>query len=182
MAWQKASGYHWRALVEADISRFKRVIGDGRSRSSSACAARGIPAEGTIPHRPASRDRGRHRRKRAEPDARTRASGVRPPHITATQRSALHRKRLIAAPCNTVPVRRTWSDGVPSAAATGRGGFAGPGVTARATCLAISMRPFRDRRGREGRPRALRGCGRIAWDRGHADPERAGAGRRCQPE
>jgi len=33
MAWQKASGYNWRALVEADISRFKRVIGDGRSRS-----------------------------------------------------------------------------------------------------------------------------------------------------
>ncbi len=32
--WQKASGYHWRALVEADISRFKRVIGNGlRSRS-----------------------------------------------------------------------------------------------------------------------------------------------------
>jgi hypothetical protein len=28
-AWQKASGYHWRALVEADISRFKRVIGEG---------------------------------------------------------------------------------------------------------------------------------------------------------
>ena len=34
MAWQKASGYHWRALVEADISRFKRVVGDGlRSRT-----------------------------------------------------------------------------------------------------------------------------------------------------
>ena len=32
--WQKASGYQWRALVEADISRFKRVIGDGlRSRT-----------------------------------------------------------------------------------------------------------------------------------------------------
>ena len=30
--WQKASGYHWRALVEADISRFKRVIG-GELRS-----------------------------------------------------------------------------------------------------------------------------------------------------
>jgi len=31
--WQKASGYHWRALVEADISRFERVVGDGlRSR------------------------------------------------------------------------------------------------------------------------------------------------------
>ena len=29
IAWQKASGYHWRALVETDISRFKRVIGDG---------------------------------------------------------------------------------------------------------------------------------------------------------
>ena len=27
-AWQKASGYNWRALVEADMSRFKRLIGD----------------------------------------------------------------------------------------------------------------------------------------------------------
>jgi hypothetical protein len=34
MAWQKVSGYHWRALVKADISRFNRVIGDGlRSRT-----------------------------------------------------------------------------------------------------------------------------------------------------
>jgi hypothetical protein len=34
MAWQKASGYHGRALVEADISRFKRIIGAGlRSRT-----------------------------------------------------------------------------------------------------------------------------------------------------
>jgi hypothetical protein len=34
MAWQKASGYHWRVLVEADISRFKRIIGGGlRSRT-----------------------------------------------------------------------------------------------------------------------------------------------------
>ena len=33
-SWQKASGYHCRALVEADISRFKRVIGGGlRSRT-----------------------------------------------------------------------------------------------------------------------------------------------------
>ena len=32
--WQRASGYNWRALVEADVSRCKRVIGDGlRSRS-----------------------------------------------------------------------------------------------------------------------------------------------------
>ncbi len=29
MAWQKASGYPWRALVEADISRFKCVVGNG---------------------------------------------------------------------------------------------------------------------------------------------------------
>ena len=32
--WQKASGTHWRALVEADISRSRRVIGGGlRSRT-----------------------------------------------------------------------------------------------------------------------------------------------------
>ena len=29
MGWQKALGYNDRALVEADISRWKRVIGDG---------------------------------------------------------------------------------------------------------------------------------------------------------
>ena len=29
MGWQRASGYNWRALVEADISRWKRVIDDG---------------------------------------------------------------------------------------------------------------------------------------------------------
>ncbi len=29
MGWQKAAGYSWRALAEADIVRFKRVIGDG---------------------------------------------------------------------------------------------------------------------------------------------------------
>jgi Transposase DDE domain len=35
MGWQKASGYNWRALVESDISRWKRVIGDGlRSQTS----------------------------------------------------------------------------------------------------------------------------------------------------
>jgi hypothetical protein len=34
MGWQKASGYNWRALVEADVSRWKRVIGDAlRSRT-----------------------------------------------------------------------------------------------------------------------------------------------------
>ena len=29
LGWQKASGYNWRALVESDISRWKRVAGDG---------------------------------------------------------------------------------------------------------------------------------------------------------
>jgi hypothetical protein len=29
MGWQRTSGYNFRALVEADISRWKRVIGDG---------------------------------------------------------------------------------------------------------------------------------------------------------
>ncbi len=32
--WQTASGYNWRALIEADVRTFKRVIGDGlRSRT-----------------------------------------------------------------------------------------------------------------------------------------------------
>ncbi len=29
MGWQRVSGYNWHALVESDISRCKRVIGDG---------------------------------------------------------------------------------------------------------------------------------------------------------
>ena len=36
MGWQRASGYTWRALVEADIGRYKRVIGDAlRSRTEA---------------------------------------------------------------------------------------------------------------------------------------------------
>ncbi|MBB5695500.1 hypothetical protein [Muricoccus pecuniae] len=39
MGWQKASGYTWRALVETDISRFKRVISGGlHSRTDGRCA------------------------------------------------------------------------------------------------------------------------------------------------
>jgi len=34
VTWQKASGYTWRALMKANISRFKRVNGGGlRSRT-----------------------------------------------------------------------------------------------------------------------------------------------------
>ena len=29
MGWQRSSGYGWRALVESDIARWKRVVGDG---------------------------------------------------------------------------------------------------------------------------------------------------------
>jgi hypothetical protein len=29
VGWQRASGYGWRALAESDVSRWKRVIGDG---------------------------------------------------------------------------------------------------------------------------------------------------------
>ena len=40
MGWQKASGYRCRALVEGDMSRFKRVIGDGlRSRTEQRRAS-----------------------------------------------------------------------------------------------------------------------------------------------
>jgi hypothetical protein len=40
LGWQKASGYHWRALIEADISRWKRVIGDAlRSHTDGRQAA-----------------------------------------------------------------------------------------------------------------------------------------------
>jgi hypothetical protein len=36
MNWQKISGYTCRALVEADISQYKRVIGDAlRSRTEA---------------------------------------------------------------------------------------------------------------------------------------------------
>jgi hypothetical protein len=40
MGWQKAADYNWRALVEADIARSKRAIGDGlRSQTDERQAA-----------------------------------------------------------------------------------------------------------------------------------------------
>src|SRR5271155_2086647 len=42
MGWQKASGYNWRALVEADIGRWKRVIGHAlRSQTNKRQASSG---------------------------------------------------------------------------------------------------------------------------------------------
>ena len=49
MGWQKASGYSWRALVVADISRFKRVIGDSlRSRTDRRRATEVAIAAGAL--------------------------------------------------------------------------------------------------------------------------------------
>ncbi len=49
IGWQKASGYNWRALVEADISRWKRVIGDGlRSRTDGRQASEVAIAAGAL--------------------------------------------------------------------------------------------------------------------------------------
>jgi hypothetical protein len=49
MGWQKVSGYNSRALVEADISRFKRVIGVAlRSRSERRCATEMAIAVGAL--------------------------------------------------------------------------------------------------------------------------------------
>ena len=65
LGWQKASGYNRRALAEAAISRYKRVIGDAlRSRTDAS-----------------SGHRGRHRRSCPEPHARARPPGVRPHRV-----------------------------------------------------------------------------------------------------
>jgi hypothetical protein len=49
MGWQKASGYNWRALVEADIARWKRVIGDGlRSQTDGRQATEVAIAAGVL--------------------------------------------------------------------------------------------------------------------------------------
>ena len=49
IGWQSASGYNWRALVEADVSRFKRVIGNGlRSRTDRRRATEVAIAVGAL--------------------------------------------------------------------------------------------------------------------------------------
>ena len=49
MGWQKVSGYNWRALVESDISRWKRVIGDGlRSQTDGRQATEVAIAAGVL--------------------------------------------------------------------------------------------------------------------------------------
>jgi hypothetical protein len=49
MGWQKSSGYNRRALAEAAISRYKRVIGDGlRSRTDCRRATEVAIAVGAL--------------------------------------------------------------------------------------------------------------------------------------
>jgi hypothetical protein len=65
MGWQRASGYNWRVLVEADIGRYKRVIGDAlRSRTGDRQTTEVAIATALL---------NRH--------ARTWPAGVRSPHV-----------------------------------------------------------------------------------------------------
>jgi hypothetical protein len=49
MGWQRASGYSWRALVESDVSRWERVIGDGlRSQTDGRQATEVAIAAGVL--------------------------------------------------------------------------------------------------------------------------------------
>jgi hypothetical protein len=51
IGWQRASGYNWRALVEADISRRKYVIGDGlRSQTDGRQATEVASAAKVLNH------------------------------------------------------------------------------------------------------------------------------------
>jgi hypothetical protein len=51
MGWQKASGYNWHALVEADIGRWKRVIGDAlRSQTDARQATEVAVAVNVLNH------------------------------------------------------------------------------------------------------------------------------------
>ena len=51
MGWQKASGYNWRALVEADIGRWKRVIGDALRSHTDARQATEVAIAVTVLNR-----------------------------------------------------------------------------------------------------------------------------------
>ena len=48
MGWQKVSGYNWRALVEADIGRWKRVIGDALRSQTDARQATKVAIAVTV--------------------------------------------------------------------------------------------------------------------------------------
>ena len=51
MGWQRASGYGRRALVEADISRWKRVLGDGPRFRTDGRQATEVAIAADVPNR-----------------------------------------------------------------------------------------------------------------------------------
>src|SRR4051794_2706798 len=51
MGWQRASGYGWRALVECDISRWKRVVGDGLRFQTDGRQATGVAIAANVLNR-----------------------------------------------------------------------------------------------------------------------------------
>ena len=87
MGWQKTSGYNWRALVEAAIGRYKRVIGDAlRSRTPRRQNTEvAICCE------------------RPEPHARARTPGLRSYRMRPD--AAMGPMPPPSAPCNTVSAR-----------------------------------------------------------------------------
>jgi hypothetical protein len=51
MGWQQASGYNWRALVDAGIGRWKRVIGDALRSQTDARQATEVAVAVNVLHR-----------------------------------------------------------------------------------------------------------------------------------
>jgi hypothetical protein len=51
MGWQRTSGYNWRALGEADISRFKQVIGSGLRSQTDGRQATQVAIAADVPNR-----------------------------------------------------------------------------------------------------------------------------------
>lgn len=51
MSWQKAPGYHWRARVEADVSRFKQVIADALRSHTDRCRSTEVAIAVDAPNR-----------------------------------------------------------------------------------------------------------------------------------
>src|SRR4051794_10933544 len=84
MGWQRASGYGWHALVEADISRWKRVIGEGLRSQTDGRQAREVAIAVGVLNR--MRERGRPEYARlACPGTRVGLRAPTPP-IRATRR------------------------------------------------------------------------------------------------
>src|SRR4051794_26441794 len=95
MGWQKASGYNWRALVEADIARWKCVIGGGlRSQTEGWQATEVAIATSNAPRHkpPAPQDRAAAPRKTRAPWPAPGACGTPP--------GRSHRPRALGIPAS----------------------------------------------------------------------------------